>query len=106
MSDFGNDFDGAGVFSDVSAEAIARVHWGFVERRRWRDQDGELFAIWPDPIDHDACFEAADFEGFADTGDGWDEDYQQLVERVVGTLARFGAPALVRDASPLSAAQY
>lgn len=52
--------------------AIECIHWGSVGVRRCGDVAGSLLALWPEPVDFDACFEKAGFERFADSDDTWD----------------------------------
>lgn len=78
---------------------IERLHWGHVGRREWRGARGELFALWPEPVDHDVCFRDAGFTAFADTDESWDVDFSALIERLLGRFARYGA-STVRGEAP------
>jgi hypothetical protein len=60
--------------------AIERIHWGLVGARSHGDEPGALFAIWPEPVDHDACFEEAEFVG---TNANAPDDAPQIVQVVV-----------------------
>jgi hypothetical protein len=73
---------------------ITRIHWGSVGCCRWHDQIGRLFAVWPEPVDHDACFQAAGFGRFDDTGASWDSEFRRILDGALGTLASYGAPDL------------
>lgn len=71
---------------------IQRVHWGMAKPN--------LAAVWPAPIDHDACFGAAGFSAFADTGDSWDADFRLMAARLVSRLSTLGIPNI---ADPIEA---
>jgi hypothetical protein len=58
-------------------------------------------AFWPSPVDHDACFEAAGFDEFADGDEDWDPEWLDIVSRAVEYLQRYG-PATIQE----SAAAY
>jgi len=67
---------------------ILRLNWGELEEERpdWSPGSGHLYAIWPSPVDHDVCFEAAGFEDFADSDGAWDDDFADLVQRLIHAL--------------------
>ena len=67
---------------------IWRLNWGEVsdDRPPWSPVSGRLFAIWPSPVDHDVCFEAAGFADFGDSDDAWHDDFDDLVRRLVDSL--------------------
>jgi hypothetical protein len=48
-------------------------------------------AIWPSPVNADACFQAAGFTEFDDVDDAWDLDFATLVADVVALLSPLGA---------------
>lgn len=77
---------------------ITRLHWGNVGTFRRHGELGTLFALWPAPVNADACFEAAGFRDFDDAvaTDDWDLDFQELLTNVLGALAARGA---TRDAA-------
>jgi hypothetical protein len=62
---------------------ISRVNWGEVNNGRpeWSSPSGQLYAIWPSPVDHDLCFDAAGFADFGDSDDLWHRDFNDLVAR-------------------------
>lgn len=72
--------------------AIRRIHWGVVGPRRLGNEPGSLFALWPEPVGHDACFEEAGFGRFDDSDDAWDADFERLIEAVLATLGTHGDP--------------
>ncbi|MBN9304867.1 MAG: hypothetical protein BGO82_10845 [Devosia sp. 67-54] len=79
------------------------IHWSRVpaEDAAALAPDGRLLAIWPAPVNHDACFAAAGFTLFGDTDAAWDEAADGLLQRVIDALAQFGAATLL--SKPLTA---
>lgn len=53
------------------------------------------FALWPEPVDHDLCFEKAGFTQFADSDESWDADFESLAERLLHALRNNGTMRLV-----------
>jgi len=82
---------------------IERIRWGSVGPYRLDQASGWLFALWPEPINHDACFKAAGVEQFGDPDPLWDSDLQSLNERVVSTLSGHGDPRVVSGDQPVKA---
>jgi hypothetical protein len=70
------------------SDGIRAFHWACLGARTWRTE-GQLFAVWPDPVNADECFRAAGFTSF-DQGDRWDDDYERFVAAVVASLGRHG----------------
>lgn len=73
------------------------VHWGRVHGdvlERAGAGDRALFAIWPSPVNLDACFEAAGWRQFDDADGTWDERADALRERLLTELLAIGAPRL------------
>jgi hypothetical protein len=76
----------------------------------WDEVEGAV-ALWPTPVDGDACFEAAGFVEFADSNEFWDEEFEELLNRVIAFCARLSGPTIkrfvgikgVRDPSPRDA---
>lgn len=66
--------------------------------------DCRLLAIWPAPVNHDACFAEAGFTLFGDNDEAWDQAAENVLSRVIAALSRFGAARLVstplRDQPP------
>ena len=81
---------------------VEKINWGQVgpARPAWADASGQLWAIWPSPVDHDACFAAAGFNEMADTDAAWDDDFSELLERLLTALKTFGEPRLVEGEYP------
>jgi hypothetical protein len=75
---------------------ISRLNWGELNEARppWSPTAGHLYAIWPSPVDHDVCFEAAGFTEFGDSDDAWHRDFADLVARALNSLAHLGDPVL------------
>lgn len=71
-----------------------QIHWSPVPPE---DAEGlvspgcRLLAIWPAPVNHDVCFEEAGFTLFGDNDGDWDEAAEELLQRVIESLFRFGA---------------
>jgi len=80
-----------------------RVHWSSIPRtlaggRGW--PEGTVIAVWPSPVNADACFEEAGFSEFADRGDAWHADLERLVDLVIEQLETLGAPRVARKPYP------
>jgi hypothetical protein len=82
---------------------ISRLNWDEVKEARpaWSPQSGRLYAIWPSPVDHDQCFEAAGFSDFGDSDDTWDRDFADLVARLLDALAGMGKTVLREGEYPV-----
>ncbi|MBO1110622.1 hypothetical protein [Bordetella petrii] len=81
-----------------ASPAPFQLHWSLVppDQAPGLAADGtRLLAIWPAPVNHDACFEAAGFTLFGDNDETWDQAAEDLLRRVIEHLSRFGAPRLV-----------
>ena len=67
----------------------------------WGPADGTLLAIWPSPVNADACFTKAGFTDFNDDDldRAWDEEFEKLTSLLVQRLSSFGAP-VVRFGTP------
>lgn len=82
----------------LASQPAFQVHWSLVPP----DDAGDLappacrlLALWPAPVNHDACFEAAGFTLFGDNDEEWDRAAEDLLGRAIEHLSRFGAPRLV-----------
>lgn len=73
------------------------VHWSPVPHP---DGATHLFALWPAPVNDDACFRAAGFTDFGDADDFWDREAELLLGRLIHELRAFGEPSLRSE--PLS----
>jgi hypothetical protein len=80
--------------------AAFQVHWSPVpseEAGELASPGCRLLAIWPVPVNHDACFAEAGFTLFGDNDETWDRAAEDLLRRVIENLSRFGA---VKQVSP------
>jgi hypothetical protein len=71
-----------------------QIHWSPVPSNDAGDlapPGCRLLAIWPAPVNHDACFEAAGFTVFGDNDEDWDKAADEVLSRVIKTLSRLGA---------------
>jgi len=76
---------------------IESVRWGALGDRTYHDERGCLFALWPEPVDHDACFESAGFDRFADTDRAWDAEFAIIIQDLLATLAVHGSPVVTGE---------
>jgi hypothetical protein len=60
--------------------------------------DVQVHALWPSPVNPDACFEEAGFTDFGDAGPAWDDQADALVQRVLHALVAQHGPAQLRQA--------
>jgi len=85
----------------MSPPRIRRLHWGRLGDESNGPAAGTLFALWPEPIDSDPCFQAAGFCVFEDSDEQWHAEFDQLAAHLAVTLTA-AAGALV-DAAPATA---
>lgn len=77
------------------------VHWGRVPDHHtpdWALRAGAgqaLFAIWPAPVNADACFAAAGFNDFGDADPAWEGEATALWQRLLVALQTHGTARLV-----------
>lgn len=74
---------------------IRQVHWGTVLPNTAvprLDRCATVVAIWPAPVDADACFAAAGFHDFDDSDETWDRGWCRVVTEVLRELERTGTP--------------
>lgn len=72
----------------VKKGGVERLCWGMVEG----DLDFVTTAIWPAPVDHDRCFEAAGFQDFADSDATWEGELHTMIEALVLEFSTWGSP--------------
>ena len=72
---------------------IVRIHVASLAPQDDRPP-GRSFALWPEPVDHDAGLAEAGFTAFADSDDEWDEQFEALVGAVFAQLAQLGELAI------------
>lgn len=77
--------------------AIEAMHWGDVGDRSYQGDRGRLVALWPDPVDHDACFARAGFDRFADTDAAWDTDFAIIIQDVLAALRNYGSQVVIGE---------
>ncbi len=76
-----------------------QIHWSVVpsdDAGKLAPPDCQLLAVWPAPVNHDVCFEAAGFTLFGDNDEDWDRAAEDTLGRVIAHLSVFGASRLVR----------
>jgi hypothetical protein len=81
---------------DTRVDRIRQVHWDIVPRDvvvPRMEACSVVLAIWPAPVNADACFASAGFRVFADADDGWESDWRGIVSRALARLEQFGSPA-------------
>lgn len=74
------------------------IHWCDVsthEAPGLAPATGGLLALWPAPVNADACFEEAGFSDFEDNDAEWDDNARALLARVVRALSVHGEPRLL-----------
>jgi len=78
----------------LATPTINKIHWDQIDPALsvfGIDSGFAVFAIWPEPVDHDACLREAGFSAFADIGVD-DPGFHSMAERLWNALAAFGAP--------------
>jgi hypothetical protein len=73
------------------------LHWSPVRSTDARAQVPaglSLFALWPAPVNADACFTAAGFTDFGDADADWEREADRVLDRLLEQLATFGTPEL------------
>lgn len=75
-----------------------QIHWSLIPADDAADLTPpgcQLLAIWPAPVNPDACFEAAGFTLFGNNDEEWDRAAEDLLRQVIEQLSGFGALKLV-----------
>lgn len=90
--------DWADAAAEQGAGAAFTLHWSRVPNPPADALPGvQVHALWPSPVNPDACFTEAGFTDFEDADPSWDEQADALVQRVLDALiAHFGPAALQR----------
>jgi hypothetical protein len=76
------------------------VHWSPVSglaAQRIAADGVAVFALWPSPMNDDACFRAAGFTDFGDADDQWDANAEALLSEMLSELSEFGSPRLLSE---------
>lgn len=81
--------------------AFRTIHWSSLDSAPVEGLPAPFFCVWPEPVDHDLCFEEAGFTAFADSDAAWDADLSQLVDDLLSYLGAFGKPCLIRGDLPV-----
>jgi hypothetical protein len=84
---------------------LKAIHWDEVPvalASAWCAGGGRLLAVWPAPVDHDACFLDAGFSDFADTDEEWERQVARLIDALMAGLGTCG-PARMRSGEGLLA---
>jgi hypothetical protein len=68
------------------------VHWSPVSIA---EEAVILFALWPSPVNLDACFIKAGFTDFGDADESWENNSDGLLTRLLGVLSSYGVPQLM-----------
>lgn len=77
--------------------SIHSLYWSVVASECascWIAETSTLFGIWPAPVSHDQCFSEAGFRDFADPDNLWDQDWAQIIQRLLDHLQQYGTPRL------------
>jgi hypothetical protein len=81
---------------------IERIHWSLVPKSAAPPAiAGPCVAIWPGPVDYDACFSAQGFTDFADSDATWNRQFAEIVSRLFTGFSRAGNPSLVAGEIPV-----
>jgi len=93
----------------ISSPPGFQIHWALVPSDEAADlapPGCRLLAIWPAPVNHDVCFEAAGFTLFGDNDEQWGYAAETLLQQVIEQLSRFGAVQQVNAPIKDEAAWY
>ncbi len=91
----------------ATVPAAFEVHWSTVPPDAGQGPASpgcRLLAIWPAPVNHDACFKEAGFTLFDDNGEAWEQSAEELLQGLLAALSRWGEARLaskpLRDDPP------
>lgn len=76
------------------------VHWSPVtsdSTQRYVAEGLQMFALWPSPVNDDACFRKAGFTDFGDGNERWDAHADGLLTRLLAELCSYGTPHIVSE---------
>jgi hypothetical protein len=69
-------------------------------RPDWCPPSWRLWAVFPSPVEADACFQEAGFTSFADADAAWDDDFAWAIHVVIAELSRDGAARMTEGDYP------
>jgi len=81
----------------ATVPAAFEVHWSTVPPDAGQGLASpacRLLAIWPAPVNHDTCFKEAGFTLFDDNGEAWHQAAEELLQRLIAALSRWGEARL------------
>ena len=78
------------------------INWGTVAENGEFPAGWQTFALWPAPVNEDACFAAAGFTHFQYEDENWSEAHwdaqaEILQRRLLAALSTLGSPALLSE---------
>lgn len=80
--------DWADAAAELGAGAHFTVHWSRVPNPPADALPGvQVHALWPSPVNADACFESAGFADFGDADDDWDAHANALLQQLLNLLS-------------------
>ncbi len=86
--------DWAHAAAEAGTGAPFTLHWSRVPNPPADALPGvQVHALWPSPVNPDVCFAEAGFTDFGDADLDWDQQADELVQRVIDTLASHFGPA-------------
>lgn len=84
--------------------AIRAIHWCQLpsdQRVSGISDDKTVFAIWPAPVDADACFAEAGFLDFADSDELWDSEWRSILHQTIASMSVVGTGIIVQPISAI-----
>ncbi|MBI5779331.1 MAG: hypothetical protein HZA49_07735 [Planctomycetes bacterium] len=81
--------------------AIHTLHWAEIEPRYYAEytgKDNSLYAIWPAPVDADACFNKAGFNDFSDLDTS--NEFEGILSNLVQSFTKLGTPRVINKYYP------
>lgn len=88
---------------DVVKQPSFEINWGSVPDDERFSADWQVYALWPAPVNDDACFAAAGFSYFHSKDENWVEQYwdeqaELLTRRLLEIFSGIGKPNLLSQA--------
>lgn len=87
-----------GPHNQLFTSDLFRIHWSVVDAnvaRALAPSGHQLLAVWPAPVNHDACFAEAGFTEFGDNEPDWHGAAEGVLFRVIQELEAYGEASLV-----------